>query len=71
MQRMQQASNIPFPAAFRRAAQIVAVMIALGVMFFASCMMVSAHETYAAVQQGGSGHGIHAPSPTAPEPVTF
>jgi hypothetical protein len=71
MQRMQQASHIPFPAVLRRAAQIVVVMIALGVMFFASCMMVSAHESYAAVQQGGSGQGIHAPSPTAPEPVTF
>ena len=65
---MQQASNINVPIALRRAAQVLLVVIALSVMFFASCMMVSAHEVHAAVQQGDSGHGFPGPGPTAPEP---
>jgi hypothetical protein len=65
---MQQASNSHISSALRRAALVAVVALALAVMFFASCMMVSAH---AAVQQGEAGQGVPGPSPTAPEPVTF
>ncbi len=68
MQRMQQATNMGMHSALRRLALVVVVMIALAVMFFASCMMVSAH---AAVQQGEPGQSIPGPGPSAPEPVTF
>jgi hypothetical protein len=67
---MQQASNISSYSAFRRAAQIIVVMMALAVMVFASCMMVTAGERFAALQQSDQGQGMPGPGPTVPEPAT-
>lgn len=71
MQAMQQASNIQISTALRRAALVAVVTLALAVMFFASCMMVSAHEAHAALPQSGPGKSIPGPGPTAPEPMTL
>ena len=69
---MQQASNIPaYGTAIRRVAQIIVVMFALAVMVFASCMMVTAGDKLAAVQESDQSHGIPGPGPTVPEPPTI
>lgn len=55
---------------FRRAAQIIVVMLALAVMVFASCMMVTAGDKLAALTQSDQGLGVPGPGPTVPEPAT-
>ena len=67
---MQQASNISSYGSIRRAAQIIVVMLALAVMVFASCMMVTAGDKLAALQQSEQGKGVSGPGPTVPEPTT-
>jgi hypothetical protein len=67
---MQQASNISSHSAIRRAAQIIVVMLALAVMVFASCMMVTAGDKLAALTQSDQGQGTPQPGPTVPEPAT-
>jgi len=67
---MQQATNISPYSAMRRAAQIIVVMLALAVMVFASCMMVTASDKLAALQQSEQGQGVSGPGPTVPEPTT-
>ncbi len=71
MQLMQQASNIQVPTALRRVALVAAVALALTVIFFASCMMVSAQEAHATVPQSEHGRSVPGPGPTAPEPQTL
>ena len=71
MQAMQQASNIRLSPALRRAAHFVVVTLALAAMFFASCMMVSAHDVYTAAQQADAGRSVSRPGPTAPESLSF
>ena len=70
MRSMQQASNISSYGSIRRAAQIIVVMLALAVMVFASCMMVTASDKLAALQQSEQGQGVSGPGPTVPEPTT-
>lgn len=68
--RMQQASNISSNSTLRRAAQIVVVALALAALTFASCMMVSAGDKVASLQQDDHGRGAPKPGPTAPEALT-
>lgn len=70
MRSMLQASNISSYGSIRRAAQIIVVMLALAVMVFASCMMVTASDKLAALQQSEQGQGVSGPGPTVPEPTT-
>ena len=70
MRSMQQPSNISSYGSIRRAAQIIVVMLALAVMVFASCMMVTASDKLAALQQSEQGQGVSGPGPTVPEPTT-
>jgi hypothetical protein len=67
---MQQASNISSHSAVRRAAQVIIVMLALAVMVFASCMMVTAGDKVAALTQSDQGLGAPKPGPTAPDGAT-
>jgi hypothetical protein len=67
---MQQASNISSHSAVRRAAQVIVVMLALAVMVFASCMMVTAGDKVAALTQNDHGLGTPKPGPTAPDGAT-
>ena len=67
---MQQASHISGYSAFRRAAQVIIVMLALATMVFASCMMVNAGQELASFTQSEQGVDKPLPGPTAPEPAT-
>jgi hypothetical protein len=67
---MRQASNISSHSAIRRVAQVIVVMLALAVIVFASCMMVTAGDKLAALTLSDQGHGAPKPGPTAPEPST-
>jgi hypothetical protein len=67
---MQQASHYQASPATRRAAQVLIVILAIVGLLFASCMLVTAGESLAALPPGDQG-GPPQPGPTAPTPPTI